>query len=397
MRTTKRCCRWQCTFAAVPRIEAWRSSAERGRCRAVASRSGPWNQRASEPTILAWHSASFAEKKLFPGVSLNLSKSGASLSFGPRGAKVTVGPKGVRKTGGVPGTGAYWTEHSGYGQQSRRSNDSGPPAPTARPEDQLSFGFFDRLTTPQNEEDFVDGLRQYVQGNEEAAFRHFQKAPDLADAAFMAGLLALKQERRSHAERFLNAAKSQQSRLGRYFRKYGIQAAASLKITERVSAIIEPDVRGLLLTLAEVHQNQGRPKEAMAQLRTLYRQDPEDVVVRLSLAELLLEEGGTQRNCKTVVRLAEDVENQSEIHTGLLLYKAKALRKLGLPTAARETLSTALRRKKDRSGELIRALRYERALAYQELGWEKRYRKALEKLYAESPDYEDVQQRLGVA
>lgn len=38
--------------------------------------------------------------KVLPGVSINLSKSGASVSVGPRGAKVTVGPRGVTQTVG---------------------------------------------------------------------------------------------------------------------------------------------------------------------------------------------------------------------------------------------------------------------------------------------------------
>ena len=80
----------------------------------------------------------------------------------------------------------------------------------------------------------------------------------------------------------------------------------------------------------------------------------------------------------------------------MLLYKAKALRKLGLLTAARDTLTKTLRRKKNRSDELMRALRYERAMVYDELGHAKRARADLEKLYAESPDYEDVAERLGL-
>lgn len=47
--------------------------------------------------------------KLFPGVSLNLSKSGVSTSIGPRGAKVTVGNGRVRTTVGLPGTGISHT------------------------------------------------------------------------------------------------------------------------------------------------------------------------------------------------------------------------------------------------------------------------------------------------
>ncbi|MFZ2061835.1 MAG: DUF4236 domain-containing protein [Candidatus Binatus sp.] len=51
---------------------------------------------------------------IFPGLSVNLSKSGPSLTVGMRGAHVTVGSKGIRKTIGIPGTGIYYTSHSGY-------------------------------------------------------------------------------------------------------------------------------------------------------------------------------------------------------------------------------------------------------------------------------------------
>ena len=69
---------------------------------------------------------------------------------------------------------------------------------------------------------------------------------------------------------------------------------------------------------------------------------------------------------------------------------------LGLNEAARDVLTRTLRRKKDRSNELLRVLRYERARVYEELGQRKRARSELEKLYAESPDYEDVAARLGI-
>ena len=51
---------------------------------------------------------------IFPGLSVNVSKSGPSLTVGMRGAHVTVGGSGIRKTVGIPGTGIYYTSHSGY-------------------------------------------------------------------------------------------------------------------------------------------------------------------------------------------------------------------------------------------------------------------------------------------
>jgi len=56
----------------------------------------------------------------------------------------------------------------------------------------------------------------------------------------------------------------------------------------------------------------------------------------------------------------------------------------------------AFRRKKDRDPDLLRAIRYERALAYQAAGRGSRARSELEAIYAEAPDYEDVASRLGL-
>jgi len=121
----------------------------------------------------------------------------------------------------------------------------------------------------------------------------------------------------------------------------------------------------------EIYQRQKRWKDAIECLNRLLRLEPDDVVVRLSLAELLMEISADNPNaCRRVIRLAEGVKKESEIHATLLLYKAKALRKLHLNEAARDVLTKAL---------LLRALRYERALIYEEMGSRKRARSELEK------------------
>ena len=334
----------------------------------------------------------FRRKKLFPGVTLNLSKSGASLSFGTRGAKVTVGPRGVRKTVGIPGSGLYWTENTSHGRGGRPRREQ----PIVHPEDRLSLGFFKRLITPQAEEDFVDGMKHYVQGKEAAALRFFRKTIDIADSAFMAGILSLKQERFADANRFLNAAKAKQSRLGQYFAKYEVQATASLSITNEITAIISPDRRGLLLALSEVLQHQRDTSSAIKVLKQLHRLDRDDVVVRLSLSELLLEDSDNRRSWQSVVQLAKGIKNDTEVHAALLLFKARALRNLGLLTAARDTLTATLRKKKGRTESLLLAVRYERALVYEALGQDRRARNDLENLYADAPGYEDVANRLGL-
>jgi hypothetical protein len=72
-------------------------------------------------------------KRVFPGVTLNLSKSGASVSIGVRGAHYTVGPAGERITIGVPGTGLFLT-------QKLDSRPRRQVAAPSQPQPQLSRG-----------------------------------------------------------------------------------------------------------------------------------------------------------------------------------------------------------------------------------------------------------------
>ncbi len=69
---------------------------------------------------------------IFPGLSVNISKSGPSLSVGVRGAHVTVGRKGVRKTVGIPGTGIYYTSYKGYHTGFHSAHQEAPLAPQAQ-------------------------------------------------------------------------------------------------------------------------------------------------------------------------------------------------------------------------------------------------------------------------
>lgn len=337
--------------------------------------------------------------KIAPGVTLNLSKSGGSLSFGPRGATVTLGPRGKRFTTGIPGTGLFYTTTFERGKSRKKSaSRTDPTPPTVRPEDRLTLSFFKRLITPDDEKALVDGCRELVLGNEEKALEHLKKAVHLADGAYLAGFLALKKNRLDEAEKYLTIAAEKHNHLGRYFSKYGIGAYLSLPITDEVSVHVGPDLRGVLLGLVEVYQHQTRWVDAIACLERLQQLEPDDVVIKLSLAELLLAAYPDDPSVyQKIVQLTGDIKNETPIHAALLFYKAKALHGLGLLVAAQDTLTTALRRKKGRSDELLRAIRYERARVYEALGQNRRARAEFEKIYAEDPNYEDVATRLGFA
>ncbi len=255
--------------------------------------------------------------RIAPGVTLNLSKSGGSLSFGPRGAKFTVGSRGKRATVGIPGTGLFYTTTlPSRGSGSRKNASSAAPeVPSVHAEDRLTLGFFKRLVTPDDEESLVDGCRELVLGNEDKALEHFKNAVHLADGAYLAGFLTLKKEQLAESADYLATAAEKHSRLGRYFSKYSISATMSLPITDEVFAHVGPDLRGVLLGMVEVYQRQERWQDAITCLERLQRLEPDDVVVKLSLAELLLDAHPGDKNvCQKVVRLVEDIENETPIH-----------------------------------------------------------------------------------
>ena len=153
----------------------------------------------------------------------------------------------------------------------------------------------------------------------------------------------------------------------------------------------------LVKSRAFVAATQPEVGEALECLKQLRRDTPDDVVVNLSMAELVYEAAPNDKClAKQIVTLAGDVKNESCVHAALMLYKARALRTLGLNTAAREVLTAALRKERGRSEDLLRALRYERACLYQDLGQAARARSEFERLYAEDPGYEDVAARLGI-
>jgi hypothetical protein len=69
---------------------------------------------------------------LFPGVSVNVSKSGPSLTVGVRGAHVTMGRGGITRTVGLPGTGIYYTSHRGYHTGFHSAHSEAPLPPDAQ-------------------------------------------------------------------------------------------------------------------------------------------------------------------------------------------------------------------------------------------------------------------------
>jgi tetratricopeptide (TPR) repeat protein len=331
----------------------------------------------------------FRRVKLAPGLRLNLSSRGASLTAGPRGSTVTFGKRGVHSNVSIPGTGLSYRRKL-FG---KRKGDPGKAAPkrTQKPK----FGLIQRLTLSAEEKAFVRALEIFAQGNPTSAMPDLRLAATLADGAFLAGVVALSSAP-AEAEGFLLRAQKARATLGQHFKKFDVVPELLLPVTTEISAALAPDERGVGIALAECYQLSGEPKRALQVLKKLNRIDPDDLFVRLSAAELFVEERRTPKALRSALKVSDGLKNESAVHAGLLYFRGKAQRLLGLNTAARQTLSLAMRRKKDRPTDLLHAIRYERALAYEQLGQKAKARSDLERVFAENSKYEDVSARLGL-
>lgn len=357
----------------------------------------------------------FKRVNVLPGVTLNLSKSGGSFSVGPQGARLTMGPQGARVTLGIPGTGLYYTTHFSlnkikkfFGQgtgtaeaaatgdtQAATETPASTQADSRRHSEQVPPSDLEQIAALEDQGPLAVGCQALARGDEETAFAQFQQATHLADGAFLAGVLALKKGQLDAATQYLTAAAGKAQELGTQLSYYGLTATMSLAVTEEVTAHVEPSLRGMLLALAEVYQAQEKQGDAVACLERLRQLAPDDLVVKVSLAELLVEGWpGDPATLQRVVQLTEGIENTSALHAVLLLFKAQALRGLGLLDAAQDLLTSTLRRQKDRPDELLRALRYERGRVYESQGQTRKARAEFERIYAEDPQYEDVVTRL---
>ncbi len=342
----------------------------------------------------------YRRMRVFPGISVNLSKSGASMSFGVRGAHYTVGPRGRRVTVGLPGSGLYYTQHEPSGRAAARpgngsapSSGEAPLSPAVAAAGRCELGFFRRLVTPLEERELVDGLRELVAGNEESALAHFRKSSHRPDGAMLAGILAFKRGSLPEAEQLLTAAARAGDRLGLDLNRYGISSTVSMQLTPDVVAHLPSTRGGALLALAEVFQREGKGAEAIACLRELHAASADDAIVTASLCELWLDDT-SGAELAAVVTATDALQNTTPVHTALFLYRTEALRRQKLPSAAITAATAGLSRKVDRPAHLLHALRYERALAYAEAGDARRARADLERIYAEDAAFADVATRL---
>jgi len=332
--------------------------------------------------------------KIAPGVRLNFSGSGVSTTFGGRGFSHTIGKRGSSTTLGLPGTGLSQTFRHG-----RTVKPSPPPALASNTSarNTLSLSLLDRLFKSRSQKTFIRALAALKDGDHNAARIQLANADDHPDSSFLSGYCALKQSLPDVALHHFERSMMNTARLGERFRALGANVNVQLQVTDELSVGVEADKLGLGLIVVEACQMTGDLDKAIKYASALSREFPRSRAASISFAEALLSaDSSSSELAEAAIIALAAIENDDQTGTIAALYRSRLLKRQGAGNAAVETLTAALRRKKDRDPHILRRLRYERGKLHEEFGKAAMARKDFESVYAEDPRFEDVAQRLGL-
>jgi len=340
--------------------------------------------------------------KLGGGIRLNVSKSGLGLSAGTRGARYSVHSSGRRTASvGIPGTGLGYVSSSSGGRRrtgggGRSRQVSAPPATAAQVLPRPGF------LSGKADKRYHAGVHAYMQGEHAKALAALEEClalePKAVSAHLIAAICAGKLDRPDaeqirHLEALATSDAAMPDRLQmKYLPPQLVQMSLQGRITERINAEVPFDSVGATLLLAEHYQEAGRLDEAIGLVQQLHKANPSDSAIRLSLADLLI----ADEDYEGVVEVAAGASNDSDVGAALMHLRGGALFALGYQTAALDALKQALA-KPSRDAELLKVIRYDRALAYEAAGQRGRAKQDLERIYSADPKFLDVRERLAAA
>ena len=338
--------------------------------------------------------------KLGPGVRLNFNKKSIGITAGRKGMRYTVNTSGrATRTIGLPGTGLWSASSSTIGgsrqlPRSRQPASATPPTAKALPRP--------GLLAPGVEKRFHEGVQAYLRGEMAKALQAFEvsSSGDSHNASddLFAGLSAHKIGDNDKAVRYLERVvegniELPDALMNKYLPSNIVEMNLSVSITPFVSAILPVSSLGACLLLAEIYQSVGRLEDAIGLLQQLHEENPGELPLRVALCDLLYEDG----DFDGVVAISAGIENESDLSLACLLLRGQALARRGLRDGALSVFTTALKKTSGRNGQLLKEIRYERAVAYEAAEKGAAARKDFERIFAADPAFRDVSARLGIA
>ncbi len=322
-----------------------------------------------------------------PGMSWNLSKQTEHLAFGARGSKISTGDHGKRPTLGIPGTGLFYTTPVSDRNRKRQPID-------LQRMSSLDNSYFDGMTVPDVEQQFVLAVQALADGRELEALTYFGGAADFPDAAFMCGALLLKQHNYAEAVQYLEQALKTSAAIGLQFHQYDILATTSLPVTDEITVVVKVNEIGARALLVEAYQGNGQLQEALEQAHYLHTIDPTDAVLLLQYVELLYTTGTGKETWQRIIHLASDLPNDHDIHAAIRLFLARAHLQKGDTQMGLKTLVETLRKKKHRNSAGLTELLYERGRLFEEMNLQAKATADYQRILELKEDYADVAQRL---
>lgn len=335
----------------------------------------------------------FTRKKLFPGITLNMSKSGPSLSFGPRGLKHTIGPRGSRSTVGLPGSGLHYSVQHGKSRRKKvEQSSSVSPALEALPPE--SYRIDPATASAKRDRDFLRAVVAYQSGQPVAALELLSEIETSADAYWLAGVIELRDENwLSAAEHFEDALKDEGS-LGELCARNNVAIEIAYSITPEVTAHIGPDPRSTRLALAEAYQGAGELSAALQILKSMIKTHSSDLIIALSLAEISFEaDDGRKMKMADLVKILEETDAVEGLNWARDFNRARALTRIDGFKEAIDAYTSAMS-DDDIPDDMLKLAWYEKALTFIEAGDRTRGRQELSSLYAYDKTFADVEQRL---
>jgi hypothetical protein len=315
--------------------------------------------------------------KLAPGVRMTVTPKGLGVSAGPRGAKLSVHSSGrVTQTLSLPGSGMSHT--TTLRPSARPPRGSAAPTGPSRPSQPASAT--PSLIAPKWEKqlwtvtirrpspsEIGDVAKLDPRSHHVVAFletvMHLLPSADLPSA-------------RSKVE-WLWSSEYDPAR-DPFLKRYMPELTIELGLTAEITAAIPADRDALGLLLAELRQGTGDVALAINCVESLTPSSPTAV----SLAELY----ASQSRWMEIVDLTNDLENDDDLLTYLLIQRGVAFRELQMFDAARESFKKALA-PRSRPAVLRHLALVERGQCYLAEGKRAMARKDFQKVLAENANY----------